>query len=394
MDIGAVESSFSVIVVTNAAAHFLVSVPTSVRAGTPFNFTVSALDVSNTVVSGYRGTAHFTSTDGAASLPVNYTFVAGDNGVHTFTAGATLRTAGMQAITATDTVTAPLNGTSSAIEVLDLKIVVAPIGQTVAVGANVIFNVGVSGTVPFAYQWFANNLLLPGETSSALTVSNVTLLTPANYRVIITNAWGSVTSSVAILAVADGSVNFRIGTVTLNPATGLYEEPVTVTNNAGNISGLRFLVGNLPSRVTLQNVAGTNNGFPYAQFAVTMTNGQTGTFLLQFLNPLRQKFTNTVQVVALTTGSGSTPNTTIGITISQVVLDNAIPGSPRFSLVFTSVSGRSYQVLYSDDTMQTWTLASTLTASGTWTVWTELLPPATGSRFFKVILLPPTINPS
>ena len=111
VDIGAVESFFSVIVVTNAATHFLVSVPTSVRAGTPFNFTVSALDVSNTVVSGYRGTAHFTSTDGAASLPVNYTFVAGDNGVHTFTAGATLRTAGMQAITATDTVTAPLNGT-------------------------------------------------------------------------------------------------------------------------------------------------------------------------------------------------------------------------------------------------------------------------------------------
>ena len=34
---------------------------------------------------GYTGTVHFTSSDTAAVLPANYTFVAGDNGVRTFT---------------------------------------------------------------------------------------------------------------------------------------------------------------------------------------------------------------------------------------------------------------------------------------------------------------------
>src|SRR5260370_39588848 len=35
-------------------------------------------------------------------LPGNYTFVAGDNGIHTFTNGVTLKTAGSQTVTATD----------------------------------------------------------------------------------------------------------------------------------------------------------------------------------------------------------------------------------------------------------------------------------------------------
>ena len=69
-------------------------------------------------------------------------------------------------------------------------------------------------------------------------------------------------------------------------------------------------------------------------------------------------------------------------------MDTSIPGSPRFTLAFASVVGQHYQVLYSDDQMQTWTLADTLSANATWTIWTEILPESTGSRLFKVILIP------
>src|SRR5262249_48117688 len=48
-------------------------------------------------------------------LPGNYTFTAADNGVHTFT--ATLKTAGLQSITATDTVDAAITGSQSGIMV-------------------------------------------------------------------------------------------------------------------------------------------------------------------------------------------------------------------------------------------------------------------------------------
>ncbi len=63
--------------------------------------TVTALDPYGNIVTGYTGTIHFTSSDGQASLPPDYTFTAADPGVHTFT--ITLRTAGNQTIVVTDT---------------------------------------------------------------------------------------------------------------------------------------------------------------------------------------------------------------------------------------------------------------------------------------------------
>src|SRR5260370_13435156 len=63
---------------------------------------VRVLDQFNNTVTNYTGTVQFTSSDGQALLPGNYTFVAGDNGVHTFSNGVTLKTAGSQTVTATD----------------------------------------------------------------------------------------------------------------------------------------------------------------------------------------------------------------------------------------------------------------------------------------------------
>jgi hypothetical protein len=94
------------------ATHFAVSAPASATAGTPFTFTVTALDANNNTVTGYAGTVHFTSSDGSASLPANATLT---NGVGTFT--ATLNTAGSQTIQATDTVNGSITGTSGAIAV-------------------------------------------------------------------------------------------------------------------------------------------------------------------------------------------------------------------------------------------------------------------------------------
>ena len=43
---------------------------------------MTAQDPYGNTASGYTGTVHFTSSDGAATLPGNYTFVVGDAGVH------------------------------------------------------------------------------------------------------------------------------------------------------------------------------------------------------------------------------------------------------------------------------------------------------------------------
>jgi hypothetical protein len=95
--------------------RFTVSAPSSATAGTPFNFTVTAIDSNS--LTGYSGTVHFKSTDSAAALPANYTLTKGKG-----TFSATLNTAGNQTITATDTVYGSVTGTSKAVKVVTLAI--------------------------------------------------------------------------------------------------------------------------------------------------------------------------------------------------------------------------------------------------------------------------------
>src|SRR5437899_10753596 len=91
------------ILVKPAAATTLVvsGYPSSTTAGVTNSFTVTAKDVFSNTATGYVGTVHFTSTDGSAALPANYTFTSTDAGVHTFSAA--LQTEGTQSITGADT---------------------------------------------------------------------------------------------------------------------------------------------------------------------------------------------------------------------------------------------------------------------------------------------------
>jgi len=92
--------------------HVSVSGPAFTPSGTSLNFTVTALDSSNNTVASYSGTVHFTSTDPHAQLPLDSTLVSGSK-----VFSAKLTTAGSQMITATDTATASIAGSSSSINV-------------------------------------------------------------------------------------------------------------------------------------------------------------------------------------------------------------------------------------------------------------------------------------
>lgn len=94
-----------------------VTAPATASTGVAFTFTVEAKDEFGNRATGYLGTVQFTSTDGSADLPGDYVFNGGDAGIHTFTNGATLNTAGTQTITATDNVTGTIADTSGNITV-------------------------------------------------------------------------------------------------------------------------------------------------------------------------------------------------------------------------------------------------------------------------------------
>jgi hypothetical protein len=99
------------------ATHFGISAPSSGTTGSALSFTVTALDDSGNTATGYSGMVHFTSSDSMASLPGNSTLT---NGTGTFS--ATLNTSGNQTISATDTVTSSLTGTSNVIAMRGLVV--------------------------------------------------------------------------------------------------------------------------------------------------------------------------------------------------------------------------------------------------------------------------------
>src|SRR5262249_1423122 len=107
---GAGLSSAAVPFSVGAGPHLQVTGPSTTTARSPFTIPVTALDGNNTVLTGSTGTVHFTSSDGQRVVPADYMFTPGDAGSHTFINGVTLKTAGNQSVTATDTVTGSITG--------------------------------------------------------------------------------------------------------------------------------------------------------------------------------------------------------------------------------------------------------------------------------------------
>ena len=76
----------------------------------------------------------------------------------------------------------------------------APVGN-IFEGQTVTMNVAALGNLPLAYQWTKGGTKIAGKTTATLSLTNVRTTDSGNYAVVITNTFGSVTSSVVALTV-------------------------------------------------------------------------------------------------------------------------------------------------------------------------------------------------
>jgi hypothetical protein len=137
------------IVVNPAAPRLFVvaGTPSPMTSGDSGYFSVSAYDAYGNLATNYTGTVHFTSSDGSATLPADYTFAGSNYGTASFS--ATLRTAGTQSLTATDTLNPSATGTETGIRVLPRVTITGP-----SYGARyqtLTFTLGGSGGSSYAY---------------------------------------------------------------------------------------------------------------------------------------------------------------------------------------------------------------------------------------------------
>jgi Tol biopolymer transport system component len=324
-------TDYTTIVTVNpgTASQFSISVPVSSTAGSAFSVTVTALDAFNNVATGYTGTVEFTSSDGQATLPGNYTFTGSDAGVHTFTNGVTLDTAGNQTVTATDSVTASIMG-AAAVTVspgvaASLQVAVpasstAGTAFTATVTAVDAFGntaTGYTGTVHFSSS--DGQATLPGDYAfttddqgSHSFTNAVTLDTAGSQSVSAIDSANSLTGS---------------GTVTVSPATAthyLVTAPQTATAGTAITVTLTALdqFGNTATGYTGTAHFTSSDGqaaLP-GDYTFTANDAGTQTFSVTLMTAGTQSLT------ATDTNTGSVTGTQTGIRVNPAAANSLVVG--------------------------------------------------------------------
>jgi hypothetical protein len=133
------------------------------------------------------------------------------------------------------------------------SIAIPPADRTVAPGRTATFQVGARGSRPLSYQWRFNGADLSGATNLTLAITNAAFNQAGSYAVVVTNAFGSVTSAPAVLTVSE------ITTV------AVFDDPLYVDTAGGSGSesdtlqeSLRFLGYGVTTFTNIETAAAAN----------------------------------------------------------------------------------------------------------------------------------------
>lgn len=254
--------------------HFAVSAPSTATAGTPFNIIVTAQDAANNTVAGYAGTVQITSSDAQAGLPANSTLT---NGSGIFS--VTLKTAGTQTVTATDTVNSGLTGTGSGVNVSAILGTHFSLSAPANANPGAMFTFTVtaldpygntatsySGTVHFTSSDVLAVLPANSALASGVGTFNATLSTAGAQTITATDVANSnISGTSASISVA--SLNFTLGLSHLPARFAAIGGRLTFTSKVTNNSG--GTVANVTSTITL-------NGDYYIVSTTTNVGSCTG----------------------------------------------------------------------------------------------------------------------
>ncbi|HJT31223.1 MAG TPA: hypothetical protein VJ783_04175, partial [Pirellulales bacterium] len=261
-----------------AATHYTVSAPASATAGTAFSITVTAQDQYANTATAYTGTVHFSSSDVQAALPVDSTLT---SGVGTFS--VMLKTSGNETITATDTVTGSITGTSGTIAVAAAAATHYTVGAPASAMAGTAFSITVTaqdqfgntatayaGTLHFTSSDSQAALPVDSTLTSGIGTFNVTLKTSGNQTITASDTVsGSITGSSSTVAVAAAAAtHYTVGAPASTTAGTAFSITVTAQDQFGNTAtaygGIVHFTSSdgqavLPTDSTLTSGVGTFN---------------------------------------------------------------------------------------------------------------------------------------
>ena len=148
-----------------------------------------------------------------------------------------------------------------------------PVYEGMALSLFVVADVA-SSTTPLVYQWTKNGLPLAGWTGTNYTVSSLATNDSGNYAVVITNAYGAVTSSIVTLDVKAGPPVFL-------------QKPLATTRFAGGTATFTSVVVGTPPLAYQWSFNGTPiAGATAAAYTLAgVTAGEAGNYSVLVTNP-------------------------------------------------------------------------------------------------------------
>ena len=180
-------------------------------------------------------------------------------------------------------------------------ILAQPVSQVLLQGQPVTFSVSATGSSPLSYQWYKGTALISGATSSTYSIAGTSGSDTAGYSVVVSNAFGSVTSNTASFV-------------------SISAQPMAETVTAGNSATFSITVSNMSLAYTYQWLF---NGSPIS--------GATGTsYTISDVSSA-----NAGNYAVMLSGSFGTVTTSpVSLTVNPApIAETDTPTMPQWSLI-------------------------------------------------------------